>query len=103
VVLTNWSGSRSEASAISMLDIMSKRTLIHFSPEICSKQHTPKLTFALISARRYNRLLGPQKFFAKIDYLRKERGMDLPVGISTLQRTDRWIGTPLCFILVCES
>ncbi len=28
--------------------------------------------------------------------------MDLPVGISTLQRADRWIGTPLCFILVCE-
>src|SRR5213592_632614 len=25
--------------------------------------------------------------------------MDLPVGISTLQRTDRWIGTPLCAIL----
>ena len=25
--------------------------------------------------------------------------MDLPVGISTLQRTDRWIGAPLCLIL----
>ena len=25
--------------------------------------------------------------------------MDLPVGISTLQRTDRWIGVPLCVIL----
>jgi ADP-heptose:LPS heptosyltransferase len=25
--------------------------------------------------------------------------MDLPVGISTLQRTDRWIGAPLCAIL----
>ena len=25
--------------------------------------------------------------------------MDLPVGISTLQRTDRWIGVPLCAIL----
>src|SRR6266542_1426477 len=102
MVLPNWSRSRSEASAISMLDIMSKCALIHFWPETCSKQHTPKLTFALILARRYNRLLGPPKFFAKIDYLRKERGMDLPVGISTLQRADRWIGAPLCFILVCE-
>src|SRR5207237_5538992 len=25
--------------------------------------------------------------------------MDLPVGISTLQNTDRWIGVPLCAIL----
>src|SRR5947209_11510349 len=25
--------------------------------------------------------------------------MDLPVGISTLQRTDRWVGAPLCVIL----
>src|SRR6267378_311605 len=25
--------------------------------------------------------------------------MDLPVGISTLQRTDRWVGGPLCAIL----
>ena len=25
--------------------------------------------------------------------------MDLPVGISTLQRTDRWIGVPLCLFL----
>src|SRR5207237_9607384 len=25
--------------------------------------------------------------------------MDLPVGISTLQHTDRWIGIPLCAIL----
>src|SRR5213595_2660474 len=25
--------------------------------------------------------------------------MDLPIGISTLQRTDRWIGAPLCAIL----
>lgn len=25
--------------------------------------------------------------------------MDLPVGIATLQHTDRWIGVPLCFIL----
>jgi hypothetical protein len=25
--------------------------------------------------------------------------MDLPVGISTLQHTDRWIGVPLCAIL----
>ncbi len=25
--------------------------------------------------------------------------MDLPVGISTLQHTDRWIGAPLCLIL----
>jgi ADP-heptose:LPS heptosyltransferase len=25
--------------------------------------------------------------------------MDLPVGISTLQRTDRWFGAPLCAIL----
>ncbi len=25
--------------------------------------------------------------------------MDLPAGISTLQRTDRWIGVPLCAIL----
>ena len=25
--------------------------------------------------------------------------MDLPVGISTLQHTDRWIGAPLCAIL----
>src|SRR4029077_11834813 len=25
--------------------------------------------------------------------------MDLPLGISTLQRTDRWIGAPLCAIL----
>src|SRR5438270_10415572 len=25
--------------------------------------------------------------------------MDLPVGISTLQRTDRWIGVPLCAVL----
>src|SRR6516162_2717138 len=34
--------------------------------------------------------------------------MDLPVGISTLQRTDRWVGGPLCAILtllrkICES
>ncbi len=25
--------------------------------------------------------------------------MDLPVGIATLQHTDRWIGVPLCFLL----
>ena len=25
--------------------------------------------------------------------------MDLPVGIPTLQRTDRWVGVPLCAIL----
>jgi ADP-heptose:LPS heptosyltransferase len=25
--------------------------------------------------------------------------MDLPAGISTLQRTDRWVGSPLCAIL----
>ena len=25
--------------------------------------------------------------------------MDLPVGIATLQQTDRWIGVPLCFLL----
>src|SRR5467141_4308380 len=25
--------------------------------------------------------------------------MDLPVGISTLQRIDRWIGVPLCAVL----
>src|SRR6267378_2672015 len=25
--------------------------------------------------------------------------MDLPVGIATLQHTDRWIGVPLCFFL----
>src|SRR5438045_6528523 len=25
--------------------------------------------------------------------------MDLPIGISTLQHTDRWIGAPLCAIL----
>jgi ADP-heptose:LPS heptosyltransferase len=25
--------------------------------------------------------------------------MDLPIGISTLQRTDRWVGAPLCAIL----
>src|SRR5437867_13423520 len=25
--------------------------------------------------------------------------MDLPVDISTLQRTDRWVGAPLCAIL----
>src|SRR5882757_2130064 len=25
--------------------------------------------------------------------------MDLPVGIQTLQRTDRWVGEPLCAIL----
>src|SRR5437899_4850894 len=34
--------------------------------------------------------------------------MDLPVGIPTLQRTDRWVGGPLCAILtllrkICES
>jgi len=26
-----------------------------------------------------------------------------PVGISTLQRADRWIDAPLFFILICES
>ena len=25
--------------------------------------------------------------------------MDLPAGIRTLQRTDRWVGVPLCAIL----
>src|SRR5881227_3037261 len=34
--------------------------------------------------------------------------MDLPVGISTLQRTDRWVGVPLCALLtlfrkICDS
>src|SRR5438046_10337066 len=34
--------------------------------------------------------------------------MDLPVGIQTLQHTDRWVGGPLCGILtlgrkICES
>src|SRR5262249_31577210 len=34
--------------------------------------------------------------------------MNLPAGISSLQRTDRWIGSPLCAILtflrrICES
>ncbi len=66
-------------------------------------QRPPKLTLALISSRRYNRLLGPPKFSQRLTIFRKERGMDLAVGISTLQRTDRWIGAPLCFILVCES
>lgn len=27
--------------------------------------------------------------------------MELPVGISTLQGTDRWIGAPLCLLLTC--
>ncbi|HEY2625424.1 MAG TPA: hypothetical protein VGI41_01600, partial [Candidatus Udaeobacter sp.] len=40
-----------------------------------------------------------QNFFAKIDHLGKEWGMDLPVGISALQRTDRWLGAPLCLLL----
>jgi hypothetical protein len=25
--------------------------------------------------------------------------MDLPIGISTLQHTDRWVGVPLCAVL----
>ena len=29
--------------------------------------------------------------------------MDLPGGILTLQRADRWIRGPLCTILVCAS
>ena len=29
--------------------------------------------------------------------------MNLPVGISALQRADRWIGAPPRFILLCES
>ena len=31
--------------------------------------------------------------------LRNHQKMDLPAGISTLQRTDRWVGAPLCAIL----
>ena len=31
--------------------------------------------------------------------LRNRQRMDLPASISTLQRTDRWIGAPLCSIL----
>jgi hypothetical protein len=44
---------------------MSKGALIHFSPETWSKQRTAKLRFALVSRRRYNRLLGAPKFFRK--------------------------------------
>jgi hypothetical protein len=29
--------------------------------------------------------------------------MDLPVGISTLQRTVRWVGAPLCAILGLQA
>jgi hypothetical protein len=29
--------------------------------------------------------------------------MDLPVGIPTLQRTDRWVGGPLCAVLTLFS
>jgi hypothetical protein len=47
---------------------MRRSALFHFAPETCSKQLTPELTFALILARRYNRLLGAPKFFANIDY-----------------------------------
>jgi hypothetical protein len=32
-----------------------------------------------------------QNFFAKIDYLRKEWGMDLPVAVLILQRIDHWM------------
>ena len=31
--------------------------------------------------------------------LTNRQKMDLPTGISTLQRTDRWVGAPLCAIL----
>src|SRR5262249_48079938 len=67
-VLTDWSRSQSEDRAISTLDILSKSALIHFSPETRSKQHRLKLTFALISPRRYNRLLGAPKGFSNSDY-----------------------------------
>ena len=36
---------------------------------------------------------------AQIGPLRNRQRMDLPAGISTLQRIDRWIGVPLCAIL----
>jgi ADP-heptose:LPS heptosyltransferase len=36
---------------------------------------------------------------AHIGPLRNRQRMDLPAGISTLQRIDRWIGVPLCAIL----
>jgi hypothetical protein len=45
---------------------------------------------------------GRQNFFAKIDYLRKKRVMDLPVAVSILQHIDHWIGAALCFTFVCE-
>ncbi|PYL25173.1 MAG: hypothetical protein DMF37_05810 [Verrucomicrobia bacterium] len=47
-----------------------------------------------------------EKLFTKIDRFAAQsvlnwnrQKMDLPAGISTLQRTDRWIGAPLCAIL----
>ena len=57
--------SRSLPWAISTLYIVRKSGLIHFSAEICSMHRSPKLTFVLIWARRYNRLLGSPKFFRK--------------------------------------
>jgi hypothetical protein len=71
VALTDRSRIQSGRWAISMLDILSKSALIHFSPETCSEQPTLRLTVALISPRRYNRLLG-----APIFSQRKGRGMD---------------------------
>jgi hypothetical protein len=38
-------------------------------------------------------------FPPKINQLKRSREWDLPVGISTLQRTVRWVGAPHCPML----
>src|SRR5438067_5168161 len=51
------------------------------------------------ASENFSQRLADSHNLSQIGPLRNRQRMDLPAGISTLQRTDRWVGAPLCAIL----
>jgi len=60
------------------------------------------LLLAGIKPQKRRLFLELESFLQRLTIFRGQE-MDLPVGISTLQSTDRWIRGPHCAILVCVS
>src|SRR5438067_13185 len=51
------------------------------------------------ASENFSQRLADSHNLSQIGPLRNRQRMDLPARISTLQRTDRWFGAPLCAIL----